>query len=100
MMTTTETATDLPEPTKEQLLDYITHEWMCVMYGEDSLLSKVLANFDLDDSDGTRIHLRAMLSELTREGRITCDNRPWKDRKGVNQHQSQCRLVKRPIAST
>ncbi len=93
MMTAFKTATDLPEPTKEQLLDYITPEWMCVMYSDDSLLSKVLADFELEDSDGTRSSLRAMLTELTREGRITCDNRPWKDRKGGNQHQSQCRRV-------
>lgn len=92
-MTTTETPTGPRWPTKEQLLDYITHEWMCVMYGEDSVLSKVLADFELDDSDETRSSLRAMLTELTREGLIVCDNRPWKDRKGGNHHQSQCRRV-------
>lgn len=93
-MTTTEAPSEPRWPTKEQLLDYISYEWMCVMHGEDSLLSKVLADFDLDDSGATRIRLRAMLTKLTQDGRIICDNRPWADVKGgPSYHQSQCRRL-------
>ncbi len=100
-MTTTETPSGPHWPTKEQLLDYISYEWMCVMYGEMSLLQKVLVDFDLTDSDGTRIHLRAMLTELTREGLIICDNLPWSDKKGgPAYHQSLCRRINQPTAST
>lgn len=93
-MTPTETPTGPRWPTKEQLLDYITHEWMCVMYGEESLRWQVLIDFDLSDSDKTRARLRAMLTELKREGHIICDNLPWSDKKGgPAYHQSQCRRV-------
>ena len=101
MMTAQETPSEPRWPTKEQLLDYISYEWMCVMHGEESLLLRVLADFDLDDSSATKIRLRAMLTELTREGLIICDNLPWSDKKGgPAYHQSLCRRINQPTAST
>ncbi len=90
-MTTTETNVDLHWPTQDQLLDYITSDWMCVMYGENSLRWQVLIDFELSDSDKTRARLRAMLTELARKGLIVCDNLPWPANKGG--YQSQCRRV-------
>ena len=63
---TTPTETESPQterglPPKELLLNHITTEWMCVMFGAESLLKKVLVDYNLVDSDGTRAGLRALI---------------------------------------
>ncbi|MCU0678231.1 MAG: hypothetical protein MUF19_01435 [Candidatus Pacebacteria bacterium] len=91
---TDSTQTELGLPPKELLLNFITTEWMCVMYGKGSLLGKVLEEYGLADTDGTRAGLRARLTELTRDGSIICDNRLWTDPTGgPSFHHSQCRRV-------
>ncbi len=96
-----ETQTD-PKPsavdalplTKDELYTHIPSEWICVFYGPQSLLARVQTAHGIADNDGTRVHLRALLRELSNEGRILCECRTWPDReKDTNFHHTQCRLV-------
>jgi ferredoxin-thioredoxin reductase catalytic subunit len=80
-------------PTKEELYAYIPSEWICLFYGKQSLLQRVQATYGIADNDGTRAHLRALVHELKRDGRILCECRTWPDKEeDTNFHHTQCRL--------
>jgi hypothetical protein len=80
--------------TKEELYAHIPSEWICLFYGKQSLLQRVQATYSLADNDGTRVHLRAIVHELVKEGRILCECRTWPDKEeDTNFHHTQCRRV-------
>jgi hypothetical protein len=77
--------------TKEELYEHIPPEWICVFYGKQSLLLRVQTTHELADNDGTRAHLRALLHELARNGRVLCECRTWPDKENdTNFHHTQC----------
>lgn len=82
------------ELTKEQLYEHIPPEWICLFYGKQSLLGRMQLSHGLVDNDGTRVHLRALVHELVKEGRIFSECRTWPEPENdTNFHHTQCRRV-------
>lgn len=85
---------DARQLTKDALYAHIPPEWTCVFYGPQSLLARVQAAHGIADNDGTRVHLRALVHELTRDGRIQSECRTWPDKEeDTNFHHTQCRRI-------